>query len=95
MWTINRGRALFLQIPAWRMAEDWGDRAFVLARVREDGLVLRFASVELEADRQVVLAAVAQYGYALAYASVELKDDREVVLAAVGQNGYAPEYSVL
>ena len=67
----------------------------VLAAVKQNGFVLRYAKPEgplsyLKNDREVVLAAVKQYGWALKYADPELKKDREVVLAAVKQKGYAP-----
>jgi hypothetical protein len=63
------------------------DKEVALAAVAQNGLALRYASVELKYDKEVVLAAVAQEGHALQYASAELKYDKEVVLAAVMQHG--------
>ena len=42
-----------------------GDRAVVLAAVKQDGYSLKNASDDLRADKEVVLAAVRQNGYSL------------------------------
>ncbi len=75
------------------MIDEYSSRTDVLAAVKKDGLLLEFASAELQADRDVVLAAVAQNGWALMYASANLRDSREVVLAAVAQNGFALQFA--
>ena len=68
-------------------------RNWFLAKVRQDGWALHYASAELGADKDVVLAAVRQYGGTLEYAAAELKADKEVVLAAVKQNAKALQYA--
>ena len=59
------------------------DREELLEAVRNDGLVLEYASDTLKADREVVLEAVKISGMALVWTSDTLKDDREVVIEAV------------
>ncbi|MGD9276302.1 MAG: DUF4116 domain-containing protein [Candidatus Pacearchaeota archaeon] len=49
------------------------DKEIALAAVKQDGLMLRYASAELRADKEVVLAAVKQNGLALRYASDDLQ----------------------
>ena len=64
-----------------------------MARVRQDGGALRFASVELKCDWEFVIEAVRQNSRALQYASEELKGDREVVIKAVRQHGRARKHA--
>jgi len=66
-----------------------GDRDFMLAAVRVNGMALMHAATAFRADREVVIAALGQTGHALYFASAALQDDREVVLAAVRKNGVA------
>ena len=54
----------------------------VQAAVRQEGLVLAYASKDLKSDRDVVLTAVRQDGTALAYASGELRADNTLVAEA-------------
>lgn len=61
----------------------------VLAAVRKNGMLLRYASLALRNDPEVVLAAVQKDSSALMYASPQLRNDREVVLAAVQNYGSA------
>ena len=81
------------------MRENWGDKEFALAKVKEDGFNLQFVSRLLRADYEVVLAAVQNYGWALAYVSPELQDDKEIVLLAIKneqKNGIpVPDTSIL
>ena len=72
--------------PTWYPYKLMVDREVVLATVRQNGVLLEYASEELRGDREVVLAAVQQNGVALGYASEELRTDHEIALAAV-QNG--------
>ena len=65
------------------------DKQEALAAVKENGLVLIYASAKLRDDKDVVMAAVEQNGWALEYASDRLKDDKDVVLAAVGEFIYS------
>lgn len=74
------------------LEEDWNDRDFVLATVKQDGYALINASDELQADRDIVLAAVTQDGSALHYASNELKADTDFILTAVAKNGLVLGY---
>ena len=69
------------------------DREKVLAEVQQNGLVLGYASRELQQDRQVVLAAVQQHGEALRFAPSELQADRQVVLTAVHSSGFSLGYA--
>ena len=55
----------------------------MLAAVRCDPALLRYAAPKLLADRQIILAAVRQDASYLKYASAELRADREIVLTAV------------
>ena len=68
-------------------------RSMVLAKVDEDGHVLRYAPLELRGDHEVVMRGVAQNGRALQWVTEELKGHREVVMTAVAQNGWALEYA--
>ena len=81
--------------PSTKMASKNEDKGVVLAAVKQNGFVLRYASAELKADKEVVIAAVSQNGEALMYASAELKADKEVVLAAVSHGGCALEPAVV
>ena len=63
------------------------DKVVVMAAVKQNGRVLRFASQELQRDREVVMEAVKQNGMVLSDASQELQRDRDVVMEAVKQNG--------
>ena len=72
--------------PTWYPYKLMVDREVVLATVRQNGVLLEYASEELRGDREVVLTAVQQNGVALGYASEELWRDHEIALAAV-QNG--------
>ena len=69
------------------------DKEAVLEAVRQDGLLLAYASTKLRADREVVLEAVRQNGTALSYAFDDLQTDRDFVIEAVGQNGLALAYA--
>ena len=59
------------------------DRDVMLAAVRCDATLLKYAASALRSDRAFILAAVQQDASCLRYASIELRADREVVLAAV------------
>jgi hypothetical protein len=65
------------------------DREVVLTAVRENGLVLAYASSSLKADKCIVIEAVKQNGMALEHADSILCNDREVAIEAVTQNGHA------
>ena len=65
-------------------------KAEILEKVREDGLLFKFAP-QFRGDRAVVLAAVVQNGFALQYSS--LKADKEVVLKAVASKGLALQFA--
>ena len=74
----------------WRRATSRGpshhlyaDRAFILAAVQRNALILRYASRELRADREIVLAALQQDASCIRYVSKELRADYEVVMTAV------------
>jgi len=69
------------------------DKVVVMAAVKQNGRVLRFASQELQRDREVVMEAVKQNGMVLSDASQELQRDREVVMEAVKENGWALSYA--
>ncbi len=64
-----------------------------LTDVTEDGLALKYASIEMKNSREVVLAAVTQNGMALEFASPNLRENKEVVLVAVTQTQYATEFT--
>jgi len=52
-----------------------GDKDVALAAVKQNGLVLYYASDELRGDKEVVLAAMGQNRLALKFASDELKKE--------------------
>ena len=64
-----------------------------LAAVKQNGLVLEYASGQFKNDEEVVLAAVKQNGRALQHASDQLKKNKEMVLTAVKQNGRALQHA--
>ena len=66
-----------------------GDRNFVLAVVRQDGLALEYMSEGLRSNRDVVLAALTYNGHALRHASEGMQNNEDIVLAAVTQDGRA------
>jgi hypothetical protein len=59
----------------------------VLGDVRQNGLRLRFAPVNLQNDPEIVMSAVRQNGLALKFASDDLKNDPKIVMTAVKQYG--------
>ena len=67
--------------------EDWSNFDFVLNKVKQDGIVLEFASERLKDNEEIVKEAVKQYGLALEYASEELQNNEEIVMEAVKQYG--------
>ena len=69
------------------------DKEEVLRLIREENMVLEFATEELQNDREVVLEAVKHGGAQLQYASENLKNDREIVLTAVRKYGRALQYA--
>lgn len=54
--------------------------------IQQDGWVLRFAGVQVQANKKFVMAAVRQDGSALQFADDALKSDEEVVMAAIRQD---------
>ena len=64
-------------------------KKYVLAAVKYNGRLLRYAGPLMREDREVVMQAVKQDGWALASAAEAFKSDRTVVLEAVKQNGLA------
>jgi hypothetical protein len=73
--------------------ENWDDKAFVLKRVKKDGIALYSASDRLKDDETVVMAAVQEYKRALEYASDRLQDNESIVLSAVQEDGIALYYA--
>jgi hypothetical protein len=64
-----------------------------IAKVRNNGLAVKFASAELKNDSEVVLAAIGQTCFAIEHASDTLKNDPEVVLAAVKKYGFLLKFA--
>ncbi len=69
------------------------DKEVVLAAVKSDAGLLKYASDQLKNDKEIVLVAVKSHAWSLEYASKQLKNDKEVVLAALKTNGNALEYA--
>eukprot|EP00930_Biecheleria_cincta_P022862 TRINITY_DN16606_c0_g2_i1.p1 TRINITY_DN16606_c0_g2~~TRINITY_DN16606_c0_g2_i1.p1 ORF type:complete len:578 (-),score=78.76 TRINITY_DN16606_c0_g2_i1:9-1598(-) len=69
------------------------DKEGVLAAVRKDGMMLRYANSGLQDDREVALAAVKQNGRALRYASKRRRADMEIVDAAFANTEEAFAYA--
>ena len=84
-WRRVMSRAPSLQLSA--------DADVMLAAVRCDASLLKYAATALRADREFILAAVQQDASCLRYASTELRADREVVLAAVKKDRHALEFA--
>lgn len=76
---LNNGFSLFKAPPHMQT-----DRALVMAAVKHDGLVLRFAN-QLNNDREIVLEAIKQNPVAFQYASAELQSDPELIAIANGE----------
>ena len=55
--------------------KDAGNKELVMKAVQESGLLLEWASPELQDDKELVLNAVKQNPGALEFASKRLKDD--------------------
>ena len=68
-------------------------KPYMLEVVKNNGLLLEYASEDLRNDKEVVLKAVSQNGKSLEYASADLRNDKEVVLKAVSQNGESLRYA--
>ena len=62
------------------------DRDVMLAAVRCDATLLKYAATTLRADREMMLAAVQQDASLLKYAATALRADRAFILAAVQQD---------
>ena len=62
------------------------DRDVMLAAVRCDATLLKYAATALRADREMMLAAVQQDASLLKYAATALRADRAFILAAVQQD---------
>ena len=60
------------------------DKSVILAAVKKNGMMLRFASDRLRDDREVVKAAAKRDERALQYASYELQNDNAILIAAIG-----------
>ena len=54
-------------------------REDVLLSVKDEGLMLEYASAELKNDREIVLEAINTDPEAIEYASDELKNDSEIL----------------
>ena len=64
------------------------DKQKFMEYVKSDGLLLEWASPELQDDKELVLEAVRCDGGALEFASDRLKNDKEVLLDAVEIKGW-------
>jgi len=82
-------RFFLMQVPV----DYRNDRHVVLASVRRNGQMLRYASDQWRNDRKVVEEAVAQFGGALQFASEEFKDDEQMVYKAILQDPRALQYA--
>ena len=83
---------ILMHAPTLLPVGECHSRKLILEAVKQNGLALWYACLDLCCDREVVLAAVKQNGLALEYAGYCLCTDRETVLVAVKQNGLALEY---
>jgi CxxC motif-containing protein len=88
------------QIDKLKPDSNWSykkDKEILMAAVKNDGRVLKYASAELRNDKELVMVAVKNdhgcFGEnAYEYASSELKKDKEVVMAAVKNRASILEY---
>ena len=62
------------------------NKAYMLKKVKKNGLNLQFASTELRNDEEIVLNAVKQNGLALQFARTKLRNNKEIVITALNQN---------
>jgi predicted methyltransferase len=56
----------------------------VIEAVKQNGVILFYASEELRNDKDVVIEAVKENGFALKYASEELQNDEELIKLSDG-----------
>lgn len=76
--------------------ENWNDYDFVMAKVKENGRNLYYASEELKNNKNVIMQALsANYNAynCLEFASYELRNDRDVILKAVQLYGDNLEFA--
>ncbi len=65
----------------------------MLAAVKKNGRLLRFASKDLKNDKVFVMNALENFDCSLYNCSKILKNDKDVVLAAVKNNSYSLQYA--
>jgi len=68
------------------------DETQIEEEINYNGMVLVFATPEVQRNKEIVMKAVKQNGLAIQYAE-ELQDDNDVVQAAVKQYGFALAYA--
>ena len=90
---LKQDRDCLIAAGLWE--EDYHSQKSWMARVQnsEDGLILRFATLELRNDKDLVCLACEQNGLALQHASTSLQDDEDVVKAACQENGKALRFA--
>lgn len=69
------------------------DDVTVMAAVKNDGPVLRFASERIRADREIATAAIRQNWRALEFASKQLRGDKKLVMETLKQCGLALKHA--
>jgi hypothetical protein len=99
-WVTNRALALLalslegLLLGQRLVRETWAnDEEAVLVAVKQNGLALEFASMDLRFDRDVLQAALRQNGLALAFAHNCVRHIKWLVAIAVRQNPHALAFS--
>lgn len=65
------------------------DRELFQHAVKKNGLLLEFASFEIQDNDEVVLSAVIESGTAIQYASQRLKSNKKIIVPAVSKNSKA------
>ena len=78
--------------PAWQIVLLRAHHEVVMAVVKHDGLLLRYAC-EYRSDRDIVIAAVSNNGSAFRFADEVLRGDLDVVMTAIKQGGGALRYA--
>ena len=75
-------------ITAEQVREQNNNRELVRQAIKENPLLLEWASPALQDDKEIVLEAVSIDGGALEFSSKRLKDDKDVLITAVKQAGW-------
>jgi hypothetical protein len=72
-----------------------GDKDVILAVVRLDGLMLKYASSRMIEDKDVVVTAILQNSLAFEFAGPFLRNNKNMVILATQGNSKALDYALI